>query len=75
MARREGMNQTLRGFRRGRTSNSPPQLGQMPAMPWVQDAQKVHSKLQIRASALSWPSGAWQRSHWGRISRGTAHPI
>jgi len=67
------MNQTLRGFRVGRGSNSPPQLGQIPDMASVHDAQNVHSKLQIRAAPLSRPSGAWQRSQWGRISSVMIH--
>src|SRR3546814_9610490 len=45
--------------RRGRATSSPPQLGQRRAIVSAQAAQKVHSKLQIKAS----PSIASPRSH------------
>lgn len=43
-----------RAGRIGRATKFPPQLGQTPfSVPSAQAAQKVHSKVQIRASGLS----------------------
>ena len=47
---------------RGRGTSSPPQLGQTPLIVSAQAGQKVHSKLQMRASP-SGASGVPQRSH------------
>jgi hypothetical protein len=55
-------------FRFGRATNSPPQFGQMPSMPAAQFGQKVHSWLQMRASASN-GRPAPHFSHPGRISR------
>jgi len=53
--------------RRGRTTSSPPQLGQIPASLLVaQSAQNVHSKVQIRASVDSFGKSLLQHSQFGR---------
>jgi hypothetical protein len=55
--------------RRGRASNSPPQLGHFRcSTSSVQVAQKVHSKEQIRASLVSGSKSLPQRSQLDRIS-------
>jgi hypothetical protein len=57
------------GARRGRGSNSPPQFGHLPfSQLQAQDAQKVHSKEQMRASVDSGGSAHWQVSQFERIS-------
>ena len=54
---------------RGRTINSPPQLGQSPPnFCSVQVAQKVHSNEQIRACAESGGRSQSQHSQFGRNS-------
>jgi hypothetical protein len=55
-------------FRFGRATSSPPQLGQMPFMPAAQLGQKVHSWLQMWASASNGRPAA-HFSHEGLISR------
>jgi len=53
--------------RTGRFTNSPPQLGQMPwSFASAQSAQKVHSKVQIRASSASGGRSLSQHSQLGR---------
>jgi hypothetical protein len=53
----------------GRTTSSPPQLGQIPlSFSTTQTAQKVHSKLQMRASGLSGGRSRLQHSQLGRSS-------
>ena len=53
--------------RRGRTTNSPPQLGQTPAStPFTQAAQKVHSNEQMRAELDPGGKSALQHSQLGR---------
>jgi hypothetical protein len=52
----------------GRWSSSPPQFGHLPSISVAHDAQKVHSKLQIRASDVSDASGVSHFSHCARIS-------
>jgi hypothetical protein len=53
--------------RRGRVTSSPPQFGHLPASePFAQEAQKVHSNEQIRASADSGGRSALQHSQLGR---------
>lgn len=55
--------------RRGLGINSPPQLGQMlPNFDSAHDAQKVHSKEQIRASVESGGKSGSQHSQPGRSS-------
>lgn len=52
----------------GRTTNPPPQLGHMPCKTSSEHfAQKVHSKLQIRASEEELGSAALQCSQVGRM--------
>jgi hypothetical protein len=60
-------------FFRGRRTSSPPQFGQIDRMAWVQSAQKVHSKVQMKAVPVG-ESGAWHFSHWVRISRAMVSP-
>jgi hypothetical protein len=55
------------GRRRGRRTSSPLQFGQVADIASVHAGQKVHSKLQIQASALG-GSGVEQRSQLSRIS-------
>jgi len=58
-----------RAGRIGRGTKPPPQFGQVPSStPSTQEAQKVHSKLQIRASTESGGSGRLQCSQVGRSS-------
>ena len=58
-----------RAGRTGRGTKPPPQFGQVPSStPSAQRAQKVHSKLQIRASAESGGSDRLQCSQVGRSS-------
>jgi hypothetical protein len=53
----------------GRATNLPPQLGQTPpSFSATQVAQKVHSKLQMRASELSGGRSRLQHSQLGRSS-------
>jgi hypothetical protein len=53
--------------RRGRTVNSPPQLGQTPwSFVFTQSAQNVHSKVQMRASGDSAGKSRLQHSQLGR---------
>src|SRR5205807_6562335 len=52
----------------GRGTSSPAQFGHVPPIPPAQSAQKVHSKLQIRAWRDSGGSGAEHRSHVALIS-------
>jgi hypothetical protein len=55
--------------RTGRATSSPPQLGQMPrSLSLAQVAQKVHSKLQMRASELCGGRSQLQHSQLGRSS-------
>ena len=50
----------------GRATKPPPQLGQTPfKMSSAHAAQKVHSKVQMRASALSGGRSASQHSQFG----------
>jgi hypothetical protein len=55
-------------MRRGRGSNSPPQLGQRPFMASEQSAQNVHSNEQMRALVLSAASAVSHRSQIDLIS-------
>ena len=53
--------------RRGRLNNSPPQLGHTPLrIVLAQSTQKVHSNVQIRASADSGGRSRLQHSQLGR---------
>jgi hypothetical protein len=64
-----GKRTSSRSGRMGRGENPPPQLGQTPfSGPSTQSLQKVHSKVQIRASALSGPRSRSQHSQFGRSS-------
>jgi hypothetical protein len=57
---------SLSSGRRGRTTSSPPQLGHLPAnLVSAQAAQKVHSKEQMRASALCGGKSMSQHSQFG----------
>jgi hypothetical protein len=49
-------------FFRGLRTSSPPQFGHVDCMAWVQSAQKVHSKVQMKAFPVG-DSGAWHFSH------------
>ncbi|HWW19809.1 MAG TPA: hypothetical protein VNZ06_03305 [Steroidobacteraceae bacterium] len=52
--------------RRGRTANSPPQLGHLPPSTCcAQRAQNVHSNEQMRASSESAGKSASQHSQFG----------
>jgi hypothetical protein len=63
-------------IRVGRGRSSPPQFGQLPSSsPSAQEAQNVHSKLQILASGESGPSAAPHRSHDVRISSIATHLV
>ena len=58
---------SLFGGRRGRATNSPPQLGQWPCSTVsAQVLQKVHSKEQMRASAEPGGKSLSQHSQLGR---------
>lgn len=60
---------SMRAGRTGRRTSSPPQFGQVPAStPSAQRRQKVHSKVQMRASVLSGGRSASQHSQFGRKS-------
>jgi len=60
--------------RRGRATSSPPQFGQRRFIASAQAAQKVHSKLQIKASpSIASPSS--QRSQAGFICNAIGHPF
>jgi hypothetical protein len=60
---------TFSGARRGRASNSPPQLGHLPlSSTSVQLAQNVHSNEQILASGASGGSSWSQHSQLGLSS-------
>jgi hypothetical protein len=64
-----GLFASLAAGRMGRTTSSPPQFGQMPlSFSVTQAAQKVHSKLQMRASGLSGGRSRLQHSQLGRSS-------
>ena len=52
----------------GRSSNSPPQLGQRSSSASAHSAQKVHSNEQMNAPGASAGRSAVQRSQMGRIS-------
>jgi hypothetical protein len=53
----------------GRAEKLPPQLGQMPpSTPSAHSTQKVHSKVQMRASAASGGKFLSQHSQFGRSS-------
>lgn len=53
--------------RRGRRTNSPPQLGQVPFnLIFAQSLQNVHSNVQILASVLSLGRSRLQHSQFGR---------
>lgn len=55
--------------RRGRATNSPPQLGHLPSRRVLaHDAQKVHSNEQMRASAESGGKSLSQHSQLGLSS-------
>jgi hypothetical protein len=56
------------GMRRGRRTSSPPQFGHLSFIASVHVAQKVHSKLQMRAFAESGGRAALHRSQAPRIS-------
>jgi hypothetical protein len=59
----------------GRETNSPPQFGQRPrSVVSAQSRQKVHSKLQIMASAASGGRSLLQHSQLGRISNTAVSP-
>jgi hypothetical protein len=58
---------SLAAGRRGRTLNSPPQFGHTPCSTLVtQSAQKVHSKVQMRACVDSGGRSTLQHSQLGR---------
>jgi hypothetical protein len=60
---------SLLAGRRGRGTKSPPQFGQIPpSTESTQDAQKVHSKVQILASKESGGKSLLQHSQFGRNS-------
>ena len=64
-----GLVRSLAGGRRGRDTNSPPQLGQLPpSFDSAQEAQNVHSNEQIRASTDSGGRSRSQHSQLGRSS-------
>jgi hypothetical protein len=64
-----GLLASLLAGRRGRGSNSPPQLGQMPpSAPSAHAAQKVHSNEQMRASVESGGKSLSHRSQPGLSS-------
>ena len=64
-----GYRASMAAGRMGRRSISPPQFGQMPPSgPSAQSAQNVHSKLHIRAFALSGGRSQSQFSQFGRSS-------
>src|ERR1700684_2995391 len=81
-----GLFASLAAERMGRNTNPPRQLGQMPpSFSATQATQKVHSKLQMRASGLSGGRSRVQHSQLGRSSsmacslhalpkHGIAHP-
>ena len=61
-----GKRASAAGGRIGRGTKFPPQLGQVPcSRSSTQGAQKVHSKEQIRASALSGGRSRSQHSQFG----------
>lgn len=61
-----GLPASLFAGRRGRTTSSPPQFGQVPpSTPSAHGAQKVHSKEQMRASPESGGRSRSQHSQFG----------
>jgi hypothetical protein len=67
---------SLLAGRRGRTTNSPPQLGQIPwSLVVAQSLQNVHSKLQIVASVEPGGRSLLQHSQLGRSSSMLLSPI
>src|SRR5262245_24376233 len=63
-----GFAASLSAGRRGRLTSSPPQFGQIPSsFLSAHAAQKVHSKVQMRASVESGGRSRSQHSHPGRI--------
>lgn len=61
-----GLLASLFAGRRGRTTSSPPQFGHFPPRTFsAHEAQKVHSKEQIRASADSGGRSVSQHSQFG----------
>ena len=64
-----GLSASLPAGRRGRTTSSPPQFGHLPPRTVsAHDAQKVHSKEQMRASVDSGGKSLSQHSQLGLIS-------
>lgn len=64
-----GLLASLFNGRRGRTNNSPPQLGHFPSRTFsAQALQNVHSNEQIRASRESGGRSLSQHSQLGRSS-------
>jgi len=61
-----GLFRSLLSGRRGRGTNSPPQLGQLPDNTFVaQSTQNVHSKEQINTSVASAGKSLSQHSQFG----------
>lgn len=71
-----GKRASLSAARAGRATSAPPQFGHLPfSVPSAQEAQKVHSNEQMRASSPEGSRSRSQHSQFGRISSMSARLV